>query len=299
MEGLLKSIRPTLLSGATLAAAFGLAFVAAPAHASTKPVTHSSYYVTELNDATATSDGCSHGTVAEENGESGSEVILDFGAQLSGTAGAELPKSGGTDVSYSQIEGYAEAFEEAFTSCADGGSELYLVVGTNTSVPSNVTNAAGDHWGGVVGVVASHAGADVTVFGGDDIEADSGWAQFDAVENWVTGYTGRTDALYLDFGDAGGCPTTYSNATCNNGWTQHEIWDEAWGHTLAMSAPEIYYATNGAQWQAISNGAGTIGFSGPLDEYPATAETGSDAWSDLGCDSSQSCAFSLQIRDSN
>jgi hypothetical protein len=106
----------------------------------------------------------------------------------------------------------------------------------------------------------------------------------------------------VDFGDAGGCPTTaHSNGgTCNNGWTQGQVLDVSWEPSWALPLPEIYnqQGANGQQWYeiaklSIADGYGVMFFYGELTQYNAclqrggctgTKNTPSAGWTDLYTD---------------
>jgi hypothetical protein len=97
-----------------------------------------------------------------------------------------------------------------------------------------------------------------------------GWATFQVTQNWASGYESATSWFYYDYGDAE-CPT--GAGSCNNGWTQNNVWQVAYGNRSALALPEIYRddGTNGAQWQYISKSQGWIGFSGSVTQYQACA----------------------------
>ena len=267
-----------------------------------KPATDWSYYVTSMNYTTAATLGCNQGKYDGSHGNINSTVTLDFGGQNSTNTGTLLPFSNAS-VTYSSIEAYAEAFAYNYWSCTgsnDQTSQLTLALGTNNSA-YYVNSAGGAAWAGVVnaviGYLNSHGYGQVVVWGGSDIEVS--WNTYANTANWVSGYASHTSAMYVDYGDAGGCPPYGS---CNNGWTQYDVYMVAWGFPLAQAEPEIYYNSQALEWGAVSNTQGRIQFWAPMDEYDLDTSTltSSQAWSALGCSSgSQNCSASTEIHKSN
>lgn len=96
----------------------------------------------------------------------------------------------------------------------------------------------------------------------------------------------------MDYGSADGCSQTdYHNGTCNNAWTQSNVYYVAWGAPDAFSSPEIYYSSGAAQWTEISLYGenyvqSPIYFEGPLDAYDldSTTYTSAGAWNKLIAD---------------
>ena len=268
----------------------------------TMPANDWSFYVTRMDYSTAAQLGCDQGKFDASHGNINSTVILDFGGQNSSNTGTLLTFSN-TSVTYSAIEAYAETFAYNYWSCTganDKTSQLTLALGTNNSA-YYVNSAGGAAWAGVVNAVVSylksHGYGQVVVWGANDIELS--WNTYSNTANWESGYASHTSAMYLDFGDAAGCPPYGS---CTNGWTQYQVWMMAWGFAPAQVAPEIYYTSQGTEWQAISNTQGRIHFWAPLDEYTLDKNTltPSGAWSALGCSTgAQYCSAKTQIHKSN
>ncbi len=263
-----------------------------------KPSTDWSFYVTSMNYTTASTLGCNQGKYDAAHGNKNSTVTLDFGGQNSTNTGTLLPFSN-TSVTYAQVETYAENFAYNYWSCAgpnDKTSQLTLALGTNNSA-YYVNSAGGAAWAGVVnaviGYLDSHGYGQVVVWGGSDMEL--AWNTYSNTANWVSGYQSRTSAMYVDYGDAAGCPP-YGN--CSNGWTQADVYNIAWGFPQAQAEPEIYYNSQALEWGNISNTVGRILFWAPMDEYDLDSSTltASQAWSALGCAAgSQSCSASTEI----
>ncbi len=285
----------TLFWLSALAALFVVAFAlvaARPASAADMPQTDWSFYVTALNTSEAETLGCNQGEFDADHGDINSTVTLDFGGQDSSNNGTILTFSG-TVVSYGDVEAYAETFGFWYWDCtgADTTSLLTLSIGTNNSA-YYVNSTGGASWAGVVNAVTSYMDnyGQVQVWGGNDMELD--WDTYAATSSWESGYAAHTSQDYTDYGDAAGCPPYGS---CDNGWTQHDVYLVAWGDAPAWATPEIYTSATASEWISISDTYGPIVFWGPMDEYDLDSSTltPAQAWSDL-C-SSQTCEYSLQI----
>ena len=274
--------------------AIGIVAVAAPASASSMPPTDWSYYVTKLDTSTAATLGCNQGKYDASHGNVDSTATLDFGGQNSGNTGTYLTFSD-TSVSYSAIESYAKNFAYNYWICTGSDTTSYLTMslGTNNSA-YYVNSTGGASWAAAVNNVISYMNnyGQVTTWGANDMELD--WAGYSATASWESGYAGHTSALYNDYGDAAGCPPYGS---CDNGWTQHDVYQVAWGDAPAEATPEIYYTSQGNEWVSVSNNQGRITFWAPWDEYDLdnSTLTAAGAWSALQCDGSQSCLYSMQI----
>jgi hypothetical protein len=271
----------------------------------TKPITNWSFYILSTNTTTAYNLGCNQGNYDASHSDADSEVFLDFGGQVSG--GTELIN--GIVISNSTVESISEQFAFGYWVCtgADTTSNLNLSVSTNNSIDEGTSQ--GETWAGIVNTVtnwvADNAGQ-VSVWGGNDIEPGFGSAS--AAIDWSNGFGDDTDTLYLNDGSADGCPPFGS---CNNGWTQHDVWYVAWGATPAVSSPQIYCSAQGSQWAALSlygadDETGPILFQGPLDQYDLDTTdnyTSTGAWDDLVNDLDAHSAtawtppYSLEIHD--
>lgn len=82
-----------------------------------------------------------------------------------------------------------------------------------------------------------------------------------------------TLGCYYDWGDAGGCPPYGS---CNNGWTQGDVWYISWGASPSWPLPLIYntVGANADQWYNLSlysylNHGGRMDIRGSGTEYQA------------------------------
>lgn len=263
----------------------------AQATSQAKPVTDWSFYISTTDPSVAYTLGCNQGSFdANFTPSMNSMVVLDFGGQLSDGSGTLLIN--GVSVTNAQIEAVAEAFSHGYWYCtgtADLTSTLSLVIGTNNSY-YDVGTSGGSTWAGVVAAVAAYNQAQgynsqVIVDGGNDIEP--GWNDPASSEAWANGYAANATSFYVNYGTADGCPSdNASDAACDNGWTQYDVWYVSWGAGPARSVPEIYYDVNASQWAMIAlygdqtrGTGGKILFSGPMDEYPLWNNSNSSAQS--------------------
>ncbi len=275
--------------------AVGLVAVKTPVSAASPPPLDASYYVLSITNSTAATLGCNQGRADAANGNINSEVILDFGGQSSSNTGTLLTFTNAF-ASYAAIESYAETFAYNYWACTgtDIASRLILGLGTNNSA-YNVSSTGGTSWAAVVNTVINYMKnyGQVTVWGANDMELN--YHSYSGTADWESGYAANTVALYVDYGDAAGCPPY---GACNNGWTQHDVYLVAWGDASAEAAPEIYYTTQAQEWISIVNAQGYIPFQGPLDEYDlqTSSLTPAGAWTALGCGSTESCRYSMQIQ---
>ncbi len=284
-----------------------------------KPPTDPSYYVTTTDTSTAYNLGCDEGVAdANTSPSPNSLVVLDFGGQLADGSGTLLINGAGP-ITNGQIEAVAEAFSHGYWYCTgnDLSSVLTLVVGTNNSY-FDVSASGGATWAQVVAAIRSSNQANgyasqVNVEGGNDMEP--AWDTTGDTEGWVNGYAASAPALLVDYGSADGCPTnSASDATCDNGWSQHDVWYISWGAGPARPLPEIYFDTNAGQWAMIDlygaeyqGSEGKMAFLGPLDTYPlwTTSNTADQAWSQLWSAlngnpaTAQGMPYSAEIQDEN
>ena len=239
-----------------LTAALGVALTAVPAAAYPgKPLTEWSFYVHSNNTMTAYNLGCNQGNFDRTYGISASEVVLDFGVQLSGLSGNELTGTGAF-IAKADIEAYAEQFARGYWICtgSDTTSSLYVDLGTNND-NGTYTAAMGTDWANVVGAVNSWISATIGqafAQGANDIEPGFN-ANYGKTVAWATAYSAAGKGLYLNFGSADGCPqSSHGNGGCNNGWNQYDLWNVSWNIPAAICAPEIYNTAMAAQWEQIA-----------------------------------------------
>jgi hypothetical protein len=287
---------------AMVATSATIAMSASPAMAyPSKPATDQSFYVTTTNGLTAYNYGCSAGNYDKTNGNTSTEMVVDFGAQKSDFSGAYLPASS-TFISNANIINVAESFGNGYYQCSNSTTKVYLDLSTNND-GSQVTSAAGAAWGNLVTTVSNYAaandGGQVIIQGANDIEPS--WSSFSAASSWASGFASTFGGLYVNTASADGCPqTSHGNGGCNNGWNQYDVWYLAYGYGPATVSPQIYYSAQASQWYQLSlYGANSqskaIHFLGVLDEYPddTTTYTATSAWNALVGDiyGSSSTAF--------
>jgi hypothetical protein len=130
--------------------------------------------------------------------------------------------------------------------------------------------------------------------GGSDMEP--GFNSATETIDWADGYDDNGDWFYYNFGSADGC-SPYGS--CNNSWTQDDVWQISWGFSLAWPLPEIYCGEcyqgdenggNAAQWYEISlygylYKTGAVTMLGSLTQWAAAGGSGtntpSDGWQQL------------------
>lgn len=253
-----------------------------------------SFYMRSSSTSEAYTLGCNQGTNdASYSPPLNSEVVLDFGGQLSDGSGTELIN--GTYATNAQIEAIAEQFVYGCWECVgigDNTSVLRLGIGTNNS-NYDVSSSGGDTWAQVVAIVASYTAnagysSQISVGGANDMEPI--YDDASDTRAWVNGFANAApNGFYVDYGSAGGCPEySASNGPCNDGWTQDDVYYVSWGTNPSFALPEIYNSAMANEWAMISlYGAQTYGykidFDGPLDEYDLDSSTNSpsDAWNQL------------------
>jgi hypothetical protein len=169
---------------------------------------------------------------------------------------------------------------------------MFLEIGTSNY--GNAGTTTGKAWGGVVNAAwnwakSSNVSSQVIIQGASDLEL--GWDTYTNTDAWVNGYESVTTQLYLDYGDAQGCPYgEYDNASCSGKgtWTQNRVRWIAYGQSNAISAPEIYFPGNAGSWAGISWYSKTyhgveLTYIAPWDEYDLDSgtDTPTQAWDDL------------------
>lgn len=268
-----------------------------------KPRTSVSRYVTTSSTSTAYNWGCAQGTADAATPIQDSEVILDFGAQLSSNTGATA--FSGTDITYAQIAAFAEQYARGYWICtgSDTTSTLHLAIGTNSS--GSPTSAMGTSWANsVVDPAATWVYANtfqVAIDGANDIELSSSWGSLSQSRAWVAAYDSAANSgRMVDYGDAAGCSqTSYANALCNDGWHQADVWYVSWA-SRNWPLPEVYYSSQSKEWTEIClygyHYQTRLSFDGPLTQagYGGTytaAQGWSTFWTDLS--NSGACAQSL------
>jgi hypothetical protein len=178
-----------------------------------------------------------------------------------------------------------ESFVIGYYNALGSHSTLHarIVIATSNS-GNTVTAAHGQAWAQLVDSVAAwvisqgYAGQ-VDIAGGTNIEP--GFNAFSLAKNWVDGYASVSPQRFLyNLGAAEGCPQSGSGS-CNNGWTQDNLWYVSWGADPAEPLPEIYNMANAAQWAALSlyayqNYGQSMIISGALTEFGACVQDPTD-----------------------
>jgi hypothetical protein len=93
-----------------------------------------------------------------------------------------------------------------------------------------------DHFGQVHGLVAS------------DLEPNYG--SVTATQTYVDALKNNFGGAFINYGSAGGCPTSASGSLCNNGWTVNDIGKFSWKDG-GKPMPQIYTTEAAYQWANI------------------------------------------------
>jgi hypothetical protein len=259
-----------------------------------QPATDFSYYVRTTNAQTLYNLGYNQGVFDANHGNIDSEVILDFGGQLSNNTGTLLTGTS-ISVSYATIETLAEQFARGYWygTGTDLTSQLALSLGTNNSYYM-VNTTGGSTWGNVVTTVANWASSNgytsqINIGGSNDMEPS--WNSQSNTISWVQGLNSTIGQhFFRNYGSADGCPqTSHTNGSCNNGWNQYGVWYVSWALGPLFPLPEIYVQAQTNQWVQIDlygyyyQPYGPMRFVAPLDEYTLDTRTftSAQAWNSL------------------
>lgn len=261
-------------------------------NSATAPSFTRSRYITSTDVATPSrlnTDGCNQASSGV-----GGIVVLDFGAIVfkNGSGyGTDLPGTT-TYVSNSTIKSLVQKYLKGYQRCNSSGTVLDLGIGTNNGVFSTVADAtsAGEDWATLVSNeaswITSQSIANEYALGASDIELEFNSAQLSRA--WTDGFdnvSNNTGVVYLNYGDASGCPMDDSttNRACSHGWFQSDIAYVSWDAVAAYPLPEIYATAGGnaAQWQSIDyyqhNNQGSFGamfIEGAFTQYKACQQVG-------------------------
>lgn len=184
--------------------------------------------------------------------------------------------------STAQIRAVAYNYGYGYYVCGPYDSFLEISIGT-TNFGSGTTNGHGQAWANMVDATNDQFAnncciADqVWATGGSDMELD--WNSPSATRAWANGFNTAASWWYNNFGDAAGCPPYGS---CNNGWTQADIYYVSWQLPTAWPFPQIYNTTgaNAKQWQRISlhgytqHGQNPMYILGAMAQHQACLDTG-------------------------
>lgn len=267
--------------------------------ASSPPAPSGSYYVYG-----AYASGCSAGATTgcplyvdgarQSVPPSGGLAVLDFGApcyvpNTTYIYGTQLFNTRGCTPD-DQLVPLAAAWVRGYESSHGAGSPvMILAAGTSNSLTAAdpptyaLTSAqmqghAQAWYASVVSpLVTSTTGlaAPVRLWAASDMEQanDGNWYGPIETEAWVTGYgaatgvgtkhcDGSAPLQLADYGD---------DVVGNGGWASADVYQVAWGATIACALPEIYYYTMATEWQSLNtwaqqNGKAPIQFSGVMSE---------------------------------
>jgi hypothetical protein len=76
------------------------------------------------------------------------------------------------------------------------------------------------------------------------------WAGPSGTARLRDGANANGNAIFFDYGDAAGCPTSGSGGACNNGWGVSDVEHVSYGG-VSLPLPEIYYHVNARQWAVV------------------------------------------------
>lgn len=288
----------SLVVGVVVLALCGLMPLAFPRAAYADFLYTRSHYIDRTNKTDWYDTG--KGFVGEiENGTrpNNSFVVLDLGGQ-------ELQGSTWGTVLHNQqwlsnADGRTDIVEEyikGFISGAHRPDFATIVLGTNNSV--SVGSTEGLNWAQNVAIVDEWVHDNgyqtyIGVWGGADLENGEGYAAQNPSEDWATSFSANTSIPYIDYGDAGGCPSTGTPpgppgwaCTAYYTWYTGALWTMSYGSPYSWPFPEDY-DTNcvmADQWQKISYYAylykgGKLDFQGVA--AATIGNTPQEAWSCL------------------
>jgi hypothetical protein len=240
-----------------------------------------SFYVNTTNPPIWYDLGCALGSkVGDGTRPRDAAVFLNFGR----------PYYSAADRAYGAINWTADPFRKTKTIrvnvlqqfgygyyvCSPWNSKLVIVAGTSND-GSGTTRAHGVAWANMVDATNAYfkreccIASQVRAVGGIDVEL--AWNTPAATRRWVDGYDSATDRSYYIDGSAEGCPPAGS---CNNNWSNEDIYYVNWWNKPAWPFPQIYneVGTNAEQWQRISaygvsaHGSKMV-FKGTMSQYQA------------------------------
>jgi hypothetical protein len=237
-----------------------VALVAAPS-APSAPLATISRYVSNVDPSRwydlgcALGDAVAHGTRPYDAG-----VILDFGDPAFDGSSYGTRVFDGSFRTTAELRHVAEQYGAGYWTCSPMDSTLRIVMAT-TNHGTHVSFGAGAAWANMVDATNTYYAANcciaaqVAAIGGIDSELD--WNTYAVTKPWVDGYDSANSWLYLNIGDAAGCPPA---GTCDNGWTYDRLWYVSWGVGPALPMPQIYneVGTQARQWQRLDLWAANV-----------------------------------------
>jgi hypothetical protein len=214
------------------------------------PAYTNSYYETNTNASTLNSQGC---TVAQQ-GVTGGEAVLDFGAPalVNGAYGMLLHDLNNTFASNSAIEASIQSFSDGYHRCWPGYGSIEIAMGTNNGyIPagwsSSTAYTAGQKLHGWVDTLQSYMNAHAynlqVAAGADDIELR--WSGASITRSMIDGFNSLSSPVsLLDYGDDAGGPCT---SGCGGNWTTDNVYYVAYQASDDFPVPEIYYTADATQ----------------------------------------------------
>ncbi len=262
-----------------------------------------SFYISTTNPPTWYDLGCALGSkVGDGTRPRDAAVFLNFGRPYYSSAdrayGAVTWAADGFRKTKTIRVNVLEQFGFGYYVCSPTNSRLVIVAGTS-NLGSGTTKGHGVAWANMVDATNAYFRKDcciasqVRAVGGTDIELN--WNTSTATRRWVNGYDSATSYSYYVDGAAEGCPPA---GTCDNNWSQEDIYYTNWSNSPAYPFPQIYNETsvNASQWQQISAyGVSAHGqkmvFRGAMSQYQACVDQSElciglkngpvDAWTQL------------------
>lgn len=116
----------------------------------------------------------------------------------------------------------------------------------------------------------SHEGAGA----GSDMEV--GWNPSDNTSSLVDGAVDNGSTIFLNYGDAQGCPASGNGGTCDNGWHVNDVAYISQHGSGTWGTPEIYFTVNADQWTVVRKNWNS-NHSTQFVFYGSTGETGPGA----------------------
>lgn len=261
-----------------------VAAAAVPAAADAAPLRSISRYVKTTDTSRWYDLGCALGNaVANGTRPRNAVVFLAFGdPSYNGTYYGSWIYSNSFR-STPQIRAVAQQYGRGYYVCSPYNTYLTIAIGT-TNHGGHVTYNHGAAWANMVDATNAYfrnnccISDQVTAVGA--IDAELNWNSVATTKSWANGYDSTNSYAYYNFGDAAGCPPYGS---CNNGWSQDDVWWMSWGASPAWPVPQIYNETgaNAQQWFRISlrgythHGGASMYFLGSMAQHQACIDIGS------------------------
>ena len=276
-------------------AAFGLIslVVATVALAGCSPAPPSAtivYYVATTNLTTWYNDGYNQGVADNASPGPPRLVVMDFGEpdlNSSGVYGAYLFNGIGFVDRPTMAEMATFYAAGYYTGVGSASASIELAVGESNDGSQVASNGyqQGRAWSNFVNTVASDTASYASHVGVEaayDAELDYNGPT--ATFNQLLGFGSINSNMYVDIGDAAGCPSSGASGTasCDNGWTVDDVYTKAWDIAYAYPMPEIYTTTGSmaAEWANVTEYGATAGargamfFLGSLSQSAACGQVG-------------------------